>query len=100
MEDNNIKWWKSKTQNIVAFMALVFMFTFLTLLVFKEIPQANKDIVNILITLMFPSLLASVIWYLFNYKKIDSDTNNITTVTQTSQITEPKNKIEIETTHN
>ena len=94
MEENNIKWWKSKTQNMIAFMSLVFMFSFITLLVFVEIPTANRDIVNILISLMFPPLLASVIWYLYNYKKIDSDTNNVTTLTQTSQIVEPKNKIE------
>jgi hypothetical protein len=89
MEDNNIKWWKSKTQNIVAFMALVFMFSFLTLLIFVEIPASNRDIVNILITLIFPPLLASVIWYLFNYRKLDTDAN-VTTVTQTSQLIEPK----------
>lgn len=94
MEDNNIKWWKSKTQNMIAFMALIFMFSFITLLIFVEIPPANRDIVNILISLMFPPLLASVIWYLYNYKKIDSESNNVTTLTQTSQIVEPKIKIE------
>jgi hypothetical protein len=93
--EKDIKWWKSKTQNIVAFMALVFMFSFLTLLIFVEIPASNRDIVNILITLIFPPLLASVIWYLFNYRKLDAD-SSITTVTQTSQVIEPKHKIENE----
>lgn len=68
MEDNNIKWWKSKTQNIVAFMALVFMFSFLTLLCFKEIPNTNRDIVNILIAMTFQPLIGAVVLYLFNYK--------------------------------
>ena len=94
MEENNIKWWKTKTQNIVAFMALVFMFSFLTLLLFVEIPDKNRDIVNILVTLLFPSLTGGVLWYLYSYKRKDIDTSDSTVTTFTQQTVEPKPKTE------
>ena len=93
-EDSSPKWWKSKTQNIVAFMALVFMFSFLTLLLFKEIPDKNRDIVNILVTLLFPSLTGGVLCYLYSYKRKDIDTSDSTVTTFTQQTVEPKAKPE------
>ena len=81
-DDSSPKWWKTKTQNIVAFMALVFMFSFLTLLIFKDIPDKNRDIVNVLSSLLFTSLTGGVLWYLYSYKRKDVDTSDST---QTSE---------------
>lgn len=94
IEDSSPKWWKSKTQNIVAFMALIFMFSFLTLLIFKDIPDKNRDIVNVLSSLLFTSLTGGVLWYLYSYKRKDVESSDSTITTVMAQTVEPKPKNE------
>ena len=78
-------------------MALIFMFSFLTLLLFNEIPDKNRDIVNILVTLLFPSLTGGILWYLYGYKRKDidaSDSSNSKVTTTITQKVEPKPVVE------
>jgi len=60
---------KMKTANIVAFLFVIFCFGFVYLLVYKEVPTANKDLINFLAGILFGTGLGGVVYWLYNYRK-------------------------------
>jgi len=60
---------KMKTANIVAFLFVIFCFGFVYLLVYKEVPSSNKDLINFLAGILFGTGLGGVVYWLYNYRK-------------------------------
>lgn len=63
------QWEKMKASNAGAIAILIFCAIFLTLLLFVEVPSANKDLVNFLSGTFFGTALSAVMYFLFDFKK-------------------------------
>jgi hypothetical protein len=69
MSDKTMNPFKMKTANIVAFLFVIFCFGFVYLLVYKEVPSSNKDLINFLAGILFGTGLGGVVYWLYNYRK-------------------------------
>ena len=78
MQESKSQWEKMKTANAASIIIILFCALFLVALLFLEVPNNNKDIVNFLSGTFFGSCLSAVMFFLFNYKKKEnkSDTED------------------------
>lgn len=72
--ESNIKWYHAKTSNIVALCSIIGFFLIIIVLFFVEVPQANQQLMTYLIGSFSTTVIGGAIYYLFQYKK--SETNN------------------------
>lgn len=80
MEDLKSRWAKLKTANIVAVIITAFCGAYLISLLFIEVPENNRDIVNFLSGSFFGTALGGVIYFLFNYKKSNDNEYDHTSI--------------------
>jgi hypothetical protein len=71
--EKDIKWWKSKTQNIFAIASLAFCFLVLLLLMFFDVPEPNRDVFNILAGSFFGGTIGSITGYLYGKSKPEGE---------------------------
>lgn len=64
---------KLKTANATSVVIVVFCGLFLIGLLFIEVPENNKDIVNFLSGSFFGTCLSAVMYFLFNYRKKEDE---------------------------
>jgi Na+-transporting NADH:ubiquinone oxidoreductase subunit NqrD len=85
---------KAHTANIVAMIVVCGCFSFLFVLLFKEIPSQNRDIVNFLSGSLFATLLNAIAFFLYNYRKKDDPITDPNATVTTIQVTDVKPKEE------
>ena len=68
---------KGEIINILAIVVVIGCFITLLIMMFKEVPQSNKDIVNNAISFMLGSAMTGVIGYYFgaSKKEVEQKTN-------------------------
>jgi hypothetical protein len=66
---NSLSWEKLKTANVLCGVITVLCFAFLFSLLWIEIPENNRDIVNFLSGIMFGTGFCGVVYFLYNFKK-------------------------------
>ena len=88
MEEKEIKEHKLekiKTANVVAVIIVLFCAIFLVALLFINIPDNNRDIVNFLAGTFYSGALGGVIFFFYNFKK-DNKENTVNNFQPTETI--------------
>jgi len=67
---------KSDIRNILAVISVVGFFIVIIMLILKDVPSGNKDLVNVIIGFLGAGLVGGVAGYYFGSSKTDSKKDN------------------------